>query len=110
MPPRALPHSHPRSLALRKTVDEVSTGTFTGFAHILHRQATRRDTLARRTVRPSAVISLNTGCRASAKTMPYPARTPVLALDFGSTSVLLTTSDSDQVSPADGGVRPAARP
>ncbi|MGW5262282.1 hypothetical protein ACWEQG_15000 [Microbispora sp. NPDC004025] len=67
--------------------------------------------MGRRTVRPSAVISLNTGCGASAKTMPYPARTPVLALDFGSTSVLaldfgstsvlVSTSDSDQVSPAD---------
>ena len=57
--------------------------------------------MGRRMVRPSAVLSFNTGCGASAKTMPYPARTPVLALDFGSTSVLLSTSDSDQVSPAD---------
>ncbi|NJP27554.1 hypothetical protein FLW53_25760 [Microbispora sp. SCL1-1] len=57
--------------------------------------------MGRRTVRPSTVISVNTGCGASAKALPYPARTPVLALDFGSTSVLVTTSDSDRVSRAD---------
>ncbi|MEW9531908.1 hypothetical protein [Microbispora sp. NPDC049125] len=57
--------------------------------------------MARRTVRPSSVISLNTGCGATAKAMPYPLRTPVLSLDFGSTSVLLTTSASDQVTAVD---------
>lgn len=57
--------------------------------------------MGRRTVRPSTVISFNTGGGASAEAPPYPARTPVLALDFGSVSALVTTSDSDRVSRAD---------
>ncbi|MBG0826987.1 hypothetical protein HS041_04280 [Planomonospora sp. ID67723] len=48
-----------------------------------------------------SIINLNTGRGARATSHPYPARTPVLALDFGAVSVLVTTSASDQVSAAD---------
>ncbi|GAA2876030.1 hypothetical protein GCM10010517_37090 [Streptosporangium fragile] len=57
--------------------------------------------MRRRTARPTSVISLNTGDGATAENIAYPARTPVLALDFGATSVLVTTSAADRVTAAD---------
>jgi hypothetical protein len=57
--------------------------------------------MSRRKGRPSSVLSLNTGCGARATHHNYPVRTPVLALDFGAMSVLVTTSGSDQVTAGD---------
>ncbi|MEO3811942.1 hypothetical protein ABGB17_23335 [Sphaerisporangium sp. B11E5] len=51
--------------------------------------------------RASSVINLNTGHGAKAGNHPYPARTPVLMLDFGATSVLVTTTASDTVTASD---------
>ncbi|GAA3160829.1 MULTISPECIES: hypothetical protein [Planomonospora] len=48
-----------------------------------------------------SIINLNTGRGARATSHPYPARTPVLALDFGAVSVLVTTTASDRVTAAD---------
>ncbi|GLW07894.1 hypothetical protein Misp01_30240 [Microtetraspora sp. NBRC 13810] len=57
--------------------------------------------MARRRTQHTSIISLNTGCGARATNHPYPVRTPVLALDFGALSVLITTSASDVVTDAD---------
>ncbi|NAS25373.1 hypothetical protein GT755_27270 [Herbidospora sp. NEAU-GS84] len=57
--------------------------------------------MSRRRNRPSSVISLNTGSGARAAHHKYPARTPILILDFGATSLLLATSASDLVTPED---------
>lgn len=51
--------------------------------------------------RPVSVITLNTSGVSHATSHPYPRRTPVLSLDFDSTSVLVTTSCSNQVTAAD---------
>ncbi|MET9342675.1 hypothetical protein [Nonomuraea sp. NPDC003804] len=51
--------------------------------------------------RPVSVITLKTSGPSSAKSHPYPRRTPVLALDFDAISVLVTTSCSNKVTPAD---------
>ncbi|SFK30831.1 hypothetical protein SAMN05216275_12211 [Streptosporangium canum] len=48
-----------------------------------------------------SIINLNTGRGARATSHPYPTRTPVLALDFGAVSVLVTTSAGDLVTAAD---------
>ncbi|WP_406319005.1 hypothetical protein OHA77_16885 [Streptosporangium sp. NBC_01639] len=48
-----------------------------------------------------SIINLNTGRGARATSYPYPTRTPVLALDFGAVSVLVTTSAGDLVTGAD---------
>jgi hypothetical protein len=57
--------------------------------------------MSRRKIRPSSVLSLNTGSGAHATHYSYPVRTPVLALDFGAMSVLVTTSASDHVTADD---------
>ncbi|GAT69014.1 hypothetical protein PS9374_04679 [Planomonospora sphaerica] len=57
--------------------------------------------MTRRRTHRTSVISLNTGCGAQATNHPYPARTPVLALDFGALSVLVTTSAGDLVTASD---------
>ncbi|NAS22152.1 hypothetical protein GT755_10705 [Herbidospora sp. NEAU-GS84] len=51
--------------------------------------------------RPVTLINLNTAAGASAKALSYPVRMPVLTLDVGSTSLLLTTSAGDRVTAAD---------
>ncbi|MEU4698850.1 hypothetical protein [Nonomuraea dietziae] len=51
--------------------------------------------------RSVSVITLKSSGPSSAKSHPYPRRTPVLALDFDAISVLVTTSHSNQVTPAD---------
>jgi hypothetical protein len=57
--------------------------------------------MARRRTHRISTITLNTGRGARATNHPYPARTPVLALDFGALSVLVTTSAGDQVTVSD---------
>ncbi|MCG5219611.1 hypothetical protein [Streptosporangium sp. KLBMP 9127] len=57
--------------------------------------------MSRRRNRPTSVINLNTGHGAHATNHPYPCRTPVLILDFGATSVLVTTSAGDLVTADD---------
>ncbi|OUC84313.1 hypothetical protein [Streptosporangium minutum] len=57
--------------------------------------------MTRRRTHRVSIINLNTGRGARATSYPYPARTPVLALDFGAVSVLVTTSASDLVTAAD---------
>jgi hypothetical protein len=54
-----------------------------------------------RRTRPTSIINLNTGNGAKAGNHPYPLRTPVLMLDFGATSVLVTTSANDHVTASD---------
>lgn len=51
--------------------------------------------------RPVSVITLKSSGPSSAKSHPYPRRTPILALDFDAISVLVTTSHSNQITPAD---------
>ncbi|MEV0582649.1 hypothetical protein [Nonomuraea sp. NPDC050310] len=51
--------------------------------------------------RPVSVITLKAGAPSNAKSYPYPRRTPVLSLDFDTTSVLITTSFTDRVTKAD---------
>ncbi|MFI7133855.1 hypothetical protein ACIBQ1_49830 [Nonomuraea sp. NPDC050153] len=51
--------------------------------------------------RPTSVINLNTSAGARAENRPYRLRTPVLMLDFGATSVLVTTSTATRVTAAD---------
>lgn len=51
--------------------------------------------------RPTSIINLNTAEGARAAHRPYRARTPVLALDFGTTSVLVTTSTTNRITAAD---------
>lgn len=57
--------------------------------------------MSTRRKRPTSVINLNTASGARAENRPYPARTPVLMLDFGATSVLVTTSTANRVTAAD---------
>lgn len=57
--------------------------------------------MSRRRSRATSIINLNTGHGAKAGNHPYPTRTPVLVLDFGATSVLVTTTASDQVTASD---------
>lgn len=57
--------------------------------------------MARRRTHRISTITLNTGRGARATNHPYPARTPVLALDFGALSVLVTTSAADLVTASD---------
>ncbi|MFD8531365.1 hypothetical protein ACFV0L_28485 [Streptosporangium canum] len=57
--------------------------------------------MTRRRTHRVSIITLNTGRGARATSHPYPARTPVLALDFGALSVLVTTTAGDQVTAAD---------
>ncbi|GIH91175.1 hypothetical protein ACFFMN_09275 [Planobispora siamensis] len=57
--------------------------------------------MTRRRTHRISIINLNTGRGARATHHRYPARTPVLALDFGAVSVLVTTTASDQVTAAD---------
>ncbi|GII84161.1 hypothetical protein Ssi03_21510 [Sphaerisporangium siamense] len=57
--------------------------------------------MARRRTARISTITLNTGSGAQAINHPYPARTPVLALDFGALSVLVTTSTGDEVTASD---------
>lgn len=51
--------------------------------------------------RPTSIINLNTADGARVAHHPYRARTPVLALDFGTTSVLVTTSTTNRITAAD---------
>lgn len=51
--------------------------------------------------RPTSIINVNTAAGARAKHFRYRARTPILALDFGTTSVLVTTSTADRITAAD---------
>ncbi|MFI7043280.1 hypothetical protein ACWDR9_13870 [Streptosporangium sandarakinum] len=48
-----------------------------------------------------AAITLNAGSGAQVTHHLYPSRTPVLALDFGALSVLVTTSAGDRVTASD---------
>ena len=57
--------------------------------------------MARRKARPTSVISFTTGREARATNHPYPHRAPVLLLDFGATSVLVTTSPHGPVTADD---------
>ncbi|MFC7384732.1 hypothetical protein [Sphaerisporangium rhizosphaerae] len=57
--------------------------------------------MARRRTARISTIMLNTGSGARAINHPYPARTPVLSLDFGALSVLVTTSTGDEVTASD---------
>ncbi|MEV6865731.1 hypothetical protein AB0M44_32640 [Streptosporangium subroseum] len=57
--------------------------------------------MARRRTHRISTISLNTGRGARATNHPYPSRTPVLALDFGALSVLVTTTAGDLVTASD---------
>ncbi|GAA3134503.1 hypothetical protein [Streptosporangium carneum] len=57
--------------------------------------------MARRRTHRISTITLNTGRGARATNHPYPARTPILALDFGALSVLVTTSAGDLVTASD---------
>src|SRR5690606_27661256 len=70
-----------------------------------------RGLMARRKARPTSVISFTTGRDARATNQPYPHRAPVLPLDCGATSVLVTTSPPGPVT-ADAGTvgRPATSP
>ncbi|MCA2229016.1 hypothetical protein [Nonomuraea aurantiaca] len=51
--------------------------------------------------RPTSVINLNTSAGARAENRPYRLRTPVLMLDFGATSVLVTTATANRITAAD---------
>ncbi|MGW0192084.1 hypothetical protein [Nonomuraea sp. NPDC003201] len=51
--------------------------------------------------RPTSVINLNTSAGARAENRPYRLRTPVLMMDFGATSVLVTTSTPNRITAAD---------
>ncbi|RVX46043.1 hypothetical protein EDD27_8885 [Nonomuraea polychroma] len=51
--------------------------------------------------RPTSVINLNTSAGARAENRPYRLRTPVLMLDFGATSVLVTTATATRITAAD---------
>jgi hypothetical protein len=51
--------------------------------------------------RPTSIINLNTSRGARAENRPYRLRTPVLVLDFGGTSVLVTTSTVNRVTATD---------
>jgi hypothetical protein len=53
--------------------------------------------MATRPKRPTSVINLNTSAGARAENRPYRLRTPVLMLDFGATSVLVTTSTGSRL-------------
>ncbi|MER6825657.1 hypothetical protein ABT352_06690 [Streptosporangium sp. NPDC000563] len=53
--------------------------------------------MTRRRTHRISTITLNTGRGARAIKHPYPARTPVLALDFGAVSLLVTISAGDLV-------------
>jgi hypothetical protein len=57
--------------------------------------------MTRRRTRRISTITLNIGSGAHATNYPDPARTPVLALDFGALSILVTTSTGDEVTAAD---------
>jgi len=57
--------------------------------------------MASRKIKRISTIALNTGRGACATNHAYPTRTPVLALDFGALSVLVTTSTGDEVTTSD---------
>ncbi|GAA2208431.1 hypothetical protein GCM10009850_038890 [Nonomuraea monospora] len=57
--------------------------------------------MSNRNKRPTSVINLNTSAGARAENRPYRLRTPVLLLDFGTTSVLVTTSAPTRVTADD---------
>ncbi|GGQ25158.1 hypothetical protein [Streptosporangium pseudovulgare] len=57
--------------------------------------------MKRRKAHRIAAITLNAGSGAQVTHHLYPSRTPVLALDFGALSVLVTTSAGDRVTASD---------
>ncbi|MEU3163789.1 hypothetical protein [Streptosporangium sp. NPDC006930] len=57
--------------------------------------------MTRRRTHRISTITLNTGRGARATNHPYLARPPVLALDFGAVSLLVTTSAGDLVTASD---------